>query len=256
MVNFLCSDNYCVAMAKSTGKKTPSSSSDVVVLFDLETTGLLEDDPDICQIAAWAMGEPELEMWSKYLIPQKNINDGASSVNKLKLEKDEQGQNILTKCGKPVCAEQYEMGLNLFYQYLTELRKKYCQADPTSCIILTAHNGKEFDSKILLNAFSKINVTRDELMKLNIVFADSLLIIKDIQKENPSLFLLKEETDESEKQMVSASLPSLYKWFFNEKYSAYDAVEDVKAMKRVLFDSPMGITKANICNNTFTACQV
>ena len=55
MVNSLRSENYYVAMATGTGKNTPSSSSDVVVLFDLETTGLPRDS-DICQIAAWAMG--------------------------------------------------------------------------------------------------------------------------------------------------------------------------------------------------------
>ena len=197
-----------------------------------------------------------MELWSKYLIPQKNIDDKASSINKLKLEKYERGQNILTKFGKPVCAEQYETGLKQFYQYLTELRKKYHQTDPNSRIILTAHNGQSFDVPILLNAFAKINVTQEKLKSLNVCFADSLLIIKDIQKENPSLFLSKEETDGSAKRKkVSTSLSSLYERFFHEDYSAHDAVEDVKAMKRVLFDSPLGITKANICNNTFTAYQ-
>ena len=242
-----------VATLTKTDSVIRSHVNDVIVLFDLETTGLPRDS-DICQIAAWAMGEPRV--WSQYLIPQKKIHFGASKVNKLKVKKIK-GRKVLTKCGKPVCAEQYERGLKHFYHYLTELRKKYCQTNPNSRIILIAHNGQSFDAPILLNAFAKINVTQEKLKSLNVCFADSLLIIKDIQKENPSLFLSKEETDGSAKRKkVSTSLPSLYERFFHEDYSAHDAVEDVKAMKRVLFDSPLGITKANICNNTFTAYQV
>ena len=242
-----------VATVTKTDSVARSHDNDVVVLFDLETTGLPRDS-DICQIAAWVMGEPRV--WSRYLIPQKKIHFGASKVNKLKVKKLK-GRKVLTKCGEPVCAEQYEIGLKHFYKYLTELRKKYHQTDPNSRIILTAHNGWSFDTPILLNAFAKINVTREKLKSLNVCFADSLLIIRDIQKENPSLFLPKEERDgPAKRKKVSTSLPSLYERFFHENYSAHDAVEDVKAMKRVLFDSPLGITKANICNNTFTAYQV
>ena len=234
------------------GSLAPSNISDVVVLFDLETTGLLEDDPDICQIAAWAMEEPEV--WSKYLIPQKNINDGASRINKLKVEKDRQGKDILTKYGIPVKAEQYEAGIYQFYQHLHELRK---QTNPNSRIILIAHNGKKFDVPVLLNALEKINVTREHLTKLNIFFADSLLIIEKIEKENPLVFMNIEETDSPRKKpKVSKALSSLYKRFFGENYSAHDAIEDVKAMRQVLFESPLGVTKETIYNNTFSAFEV
>ena len=249
MVNSLHSDNHWVAMATSSGKIIPSNISDVVVLFDLETTGLLKDDPDICQIAAWTMGEPEV--WSKYLIPQKNIDDGASRINNLKVEKDKQGKDILTKYGKPVKAEQYEAGIYRFYQHLHELRK---QTNPNSRIILIAHNAKKFDVPVLLNALEKINVTREHLTKLNICFADSFLIIKKIEKENPLVFLNIEETDSPRKQpKVSKALSSLYKRFFGKDFSAHDAIEDVKAMKQVLFESPLCVTKETICNNTFSA---
>ena len=252
MVNSLHSDNHCAAMATNTGKNTPSSSSDVVVLFDLETTGLLKNDPDICQIAAQVMEEPKV--WSRYLIPQKNIDDGASRINNLKVEKDKHGQDILTKYGKPVEAEQYEAGMQQFYQHLCELRE---QTDPNSRIILTAHNGKKFDAPVLLNALGKIKVTREDLMKLNICFADSLLIIEKIEKENPLVFLNIEETDSPRKKpKVSKSLRSLYKRFFDKDFSAHDAIEDVDAMRQVLFESPLAITKETICNNTFTAFEV
>ena len=251
MANSLCSDNYCVAMATSISKNTPSSSSDVVVLFDLETTGLLKDDPDICQIAAWTMEEPEV--WSKYLIPQKNIDDDASRINNLKVEKDEQGKDILTKYGVPVKAEQYEAGMYQFYQHLHELKR----TNPNSRIILIAHNGKKFDAPVLLNALEKINVTREHLTKLNIFFADSLLIIDKIEKENPLVFMNIEETDSPRKQpKVSKALSSLYKRFFGKDFSAHDAIEDVKAMRQVLFESPLGVTKETICNNTFSASEV
>ena len=252
MVNSLHSNNHCVAMARNTGNNTPSSSGDVVVLFDLETTGLLEDDPDICQIATWVMEKPEV--WSRYLIPQKNISDGASRINNLKVEKDKDGQDILTKHGKPVEAEQYKAGMYQFYQHLCELRR---QTDPNSRIILIAHNGKKFDAPVLINALEKINVTREHLMELNICFADSLLIIEKIEKENPLVFSDTEETDSPRKQpKVRKALSSLYKRFFGKDYSAHDAIQDVEAMRQVLFDSPLGITKETICNNTFLAFEV
>ena len=234
------------------GSNIPLSSGDVVVLFDLETTGLLKHNPDICQIAAWAMEKPEV--WSRYLIPQKNVSDGASRINNLKVEKDKDGQDILTKHGKPVKAEQYETGMYQFYQHLCELRK---QTDPNSRIILIAHNGKKFDAPVLINALEKINVTREHLMELNICFADSLLIIDKIEKENPFIFLDIEETDSPRKQpKVRKALSSLYKRFFGKDFSAHDAIEDVEAMRQVLFESPLGITKETICNNTFSAFEV
>ena len=94
-------------------------------------------------------------------------------------------------------------------------------------------------------------------MELNICFADSLLIIGKTEKENSLVFLNIEETDSPGKQpKVRKALPSLYKRFFGKDYSVHDAIEDVKAMRQVVFDSPLGITKEIICNNTFTVFEV
>ena len=100
-------------------------------------------------------------------------------------------------------------------------------------------------------------MTQEHLMELNICFADSLLIIGKTEKENPLIFLNIEETDSPGKQpKVRKALPSLYKRFFGKDYSAHDAIQDVEAMRQVLFDSPLGITKEIICNNTFTVFEV
>ena len=46
-----------------------------------------------------------------------------------------------------------------------------------------------------------------------------------------------------------SNLPSVYKSLFHENFQAHNALEDVCALRRVLFESPLRLTEADIVNN-------
>lgn len=234
--------------------------NDTIVVFDLETTGL-PIHSDICQIAAQVLGENKI--WSSYLVPSKNISPGASKVNGLSVGKDEMGRRVLMRGQQVLPAEGYIAGLKLFYRYLCQISKRCRKYDLNARVILLAHNAKRFDAPILLNAFRRISVTSQKFDKLGICFADSLLLLREIQKKNPTLISHRKPLNDEkncleglENKKISLSLKSLHQHFFNEGFHAHDASNDVRALRRVLFQSPLSLPEAFIANNTFNPQEV
>ena len=216
----------------------------LIVLFDLETTSI-HHDSDICQIAALPVTQiSQYEMFSCYLVPTIEVSPGATRVNHLQIKETKNKGRILTKCGVKVEALKYKDGLLSFYQYLTQLQA----AEHDKQIVLTAHNGKGFDFPVLQNAFSKISVT---LAQMNISFADTLLILRAMQKENHPI-LSSRESPKVIKWGISLSQENIYETLFKEKYSAHDAVEDVWALNRILFESTLQVTADVILQKSFT----
>ena len=230
---------------------------DVVLLFDLETTGLPLNS-DICQISVQVLGEERV--WSRYLVPTRNIAPGASRVNGLKVSKDENGKRVLLRWGQEVPAKSYIDGLKEFYMYLCQLSRKHKKLHPSARLILLAHNGRRFDAPILINALRKISVTAKKLNDISVCFSDSWLILRELQRNNNPLLTYSDCVDGGMKvQMtsnVSLKLTSLYQHLFNEGFPAHDATEDVKAMKRILFEPPLQLPISIISNNTFKPEQV
>ena len=220
------------------------ATAPLIVLFDLETTSL-ERDSDICQIAALPVTQTsKYKMFSRYLVPTIEVSPGATQVNHLQIKETKHKGRILTKCGVKVEALEYKDGLLSFYQYLTQLQA----AEHDKQIVLTAHNGKSFDFPVLRNAFSKISVT---LAELNISFADTLLILRAMQKENHPI-LSSRESPKVIKRGISLTQENIYETLFKERYSAHDAVEDVRALNRILFESTLQVTTDTILQNSFT----
>ena len=90
-------------------------------------------------------------------------------------------------------------------------------------------------------------------------FADSLILAKQILKEqHPALRVVPSE------QFGRSSLGSLYSALFDHSFPAHDALEDVKALRRVLFQSKLALTeemlvsKSNVvsCESAFAHLQI
>uniref|UniRef100_A0A1X7U8R4 Exuperantia RNAse H-like domain-containing protein n=1 Tax=Amphimedon queenslandica TaxID=400682 RepID=A0A1X7U8R4_AMPQE len=238
----------------------PPLPTDMVLLFDLETTDLPLNS-DICQVSVQVLGEERV--WSRYLVPTKNIAPGASRVNGLKVSKNENGKRILLKRGQELPAKSYIDGLKEFYMYLCQLSRKHKKLHPSGRLILLAHNGRRYDAPILINALRKISVTAKKLNDISVCFSDSLSILRELQKENNPFLTNTESVDGGMgpagvqvSSKVSLKLTSVYQHLFNEGFPAHDAAEDVKAMKRVLFEPPLQLPISVISNNTFKPEQV
>ena len=224
------------------------ATAPLIVLFDLETTSL-DRDSDICQIAALPVTQTsEYKMFSCYLVPTIEVSLSATQVNHLQIKETKNKERILTKCGVKVEALKYKDGLLSFYHYLKQLR----EAEHDKQIVLTAHYGKGFDFPVLRNAFNKISVT---LAELNIKCADTLLILRAMQKENHPV-LSSRESPKVTKQGISLSQENIYETLFKERYSAHDAVEDVRALNRILFDSTLQVTTDAILQKSFDVTQL
>ena len=238
----------------------PSTPHDVIILFDLETTGLPQTS-DICQISAQVLGEEEI--WYQYLVPTEDIGPETTEVTGLAVKTNDKGERVLCKNDIPLLeAKPYKDGLKSFYEYLCQLSIKQTALDPNARLILLAHNCKSFDAPILLNAFKNIDVRFKELQGLKVCFSDSLLIIRKIQydghpllnAESPAFPLSnrkKEEESGPKLFRVSLSLTKIYFHLFEEEYGAHEATEDVKVMKRVLFHPDLGVNENTIKSNTF-----
>ena len=222
----------------------PTPPQDIIILFDLETTGL-PTDSDITQIATLEVFGKGRE-WSRYLVPNKDIESKASEITGLQVEETDNGRRILMKGVEEVDAASYEEGLSEFYEYLCDLIREQRVVDPNARLILTAHNAERFDAPVLINAFKKINVTSEELRDSGICFADSLVILRKLRSEDHPLL-----THPEEGKKISLGLASIYNHLFGEDYPAHDASEDVKAMKRVLFHPPLELPQSIISDNTF-----
>ena len=123
--------------------------------------------------------------------------------------------------------------------------------------VLIGHNAAVFDIPILLRTSSPAFL--QALKKLNVHFADSLILAKQILKEqHPALRVVPSE------QFCRASLGSLYSTLFDQSFPAHDALEDVKALQRVLFQSKLALTeemlvsKSNVvsCESAFAHLQI
>ena len=243
------SNRPTTAQAPAISLPPPPTPHDAIILFDLQTTGLARDS-DICQISAQVYGEET--MWSEYLIPTNDFSPQSSCLNGFHMTVNENEETILCKNGIPVEAKSYTEGLQAFYDYLCQLSRKQKRFDPNARLVLVAHKCQTFDKQILLNAFEKINMTRDKLNALGICFADSLKILQELQQGGHLLLNYTEEEDmENGGKKLSLALANIYYRLFGEYFVEFDASEHVKAMKRVLFDPQIGVTEGFVKDRTF-----
>lgn len=120
-----------------------------IVVFDLETTGF-GYDADIVQISAEHGGR----QFNKYILPKNQISIAASKVTKI----EKHGKNLYYD-GQVVEADNLEHAMSEFLNWLPDKS------------LLFAHNGKNFDSKILIQTLNSLTLSKEK----SVGFVDTLL---------------------------------------------------------------------------------
>ena len=143
-------------------------------------------------------------------------------------------QRVLCYDGIQVMSVSVEQCLKNFIAFLSV-------SPAASTTVLIGHNATVFDTPTLLRSGGRSFA--DKLSMQNIVFADSLPLARTLLKaRHPSLSSLIQANN----NLCKTDLSSLYQCLFNDQFNAHDALEDVKALRRILFSSSLKLTNAEI----------
>ena len=120
--------------------------------------------------------------------------------------------------------------LNFLKASTTEASKRITKK---VCTLLAGHNAFTFDVPILLRNGGHSFVT--ELTSVNIRCADTLLLFKSRMRDKHS------SLQNEQGQFPKPNQSSLYEHLFKETFEAHDALEDVSALRRILFSSRVAL---------------
>ena len=87
---------------------------------------------------------------------------------------------------------------------------------------------------------------QENLPNMNVYFADSQHLLKSLIKEHAALTLAKGG-------FCKTNQACLYVNLFNEQLDAHDALEDVRALRRILFVSPLPLGEENLVEKSCVA---
>ena len=113
--------------------------------------------------------------------------------------------------------------------------------------VLIGHNSNSFDTLLLLRTI--LHYYPELIQKMNdlkIHFADSLVLFRHLIKEKH------EALKTFDGSFTDINQAALYGQLFKAEFEGHDALEDVKALKKILFHSPTGTTSAEIINKSNT----
>ena len=198
------------------------------IVFDTETT-CTGKAAELCQISATSKdGKHE---FSHYILPRSNISTGASLVNNLTI-KSIIGKRTMCKSNSPVLSVNPGKALQDFITFLKQLQDK----DSNSTLVLIGHNSATFNVPILLRNSGR--TFQYNLTEMNVNFANSQQLVKSLIKHTALLL--------GNGGFCKPNQRSLYVHLFNEEFDAHDALEDVRALRRILFDSPLNLSTEDI----------
>ena len=206
------------------------------ILFDTETT-CTGKQAELCQISA--ITEDGIKEFSTFTLPKNNISHGAYLVNGLTIKKIN-GSRTLCKANSPVQSVSTDDALRNFLTFLRQVKNSQ---DNNYCVpILLGHNSATFDVPILLR--NSDTSFKDNLTEINVHFADSQHLMKELIKG-------KHKALELEKGgFCKPNQGSLYTHLFNEQFDAHDALEDVRVLRRIIFDSSLNLSRKTIVENS------
>ena len=108
--------------------------------------------------------------------------------------------------------------------------------------VLIGHNASTFDTPILLRNGGK--EFSSELQSMDVWFADSLSLFKKLVKSQlPAL-------QNADGTFSKTNQSPLYKTLFNQTFDAHDALEDVLALRKILFSSKLELSNKTIVENS------
>lgn len=173
------------------------------ILYYLPT----EKNSSITQIAAIG-GE---RTFNSYVIPTKPISASAQKVTQLTFQ-----NNHLLHKGKPVHAIIAEEALSSFMEYVSSFANKP---------ILVGHNIRKFDCQVLAHNMQSFGLWSTFLESIA-GFVDTIEVFRRTQPGLPSY---RQE--------------ALVRTFCGETYSAHDALEDTKALAKLVNATSADITQ-------------
>ena len=149
---------------------------------------------------------------------------------------------IRTLCHRnnPVQSVTIEEALGDFLTFIKQVKNS--DEVNNNLTVLIGHNSATFDVPILLR--NSDDNFKDSLTDMNIYFADSLHLVKNLIKDKHKALEL--ETGGYCKPNQS----SLYTHLFNEQFDAHDALEDVRALRKILFESSLSLSRKDIVENS------
>ena len=206
------------------------------IVFDTETTctGKLAE---ICQLSA--VSENGRHEFSTFILPQRNISYSAYLVNGLTI-KNIKGVRTLCQGNNPVRSVTIEEALSDFLTFITQF--KTSDQHNNHVTVLIGHNSATFDVPILLRNSDKN--FKDSITDMNVYFADSLHLVKKLIKDKHKALEL--ETG----GYCKPNQGSLYTHLFKEQFDAHDALEDAKALRKILFESSLSLSRRYVVENS------
>ena len=203
--------------------------------FETETTctGKLAE---FCQLSA--VSENGIEEFSTFILPKGNISFGAYLVNGFSI-KNIKGSRTLCKANIPVRSVSTE---EAFCDFLTFLKRVKTSQNSDCVVVLIGHNAASFDVPILLRN-SEMRF-KDNLSQMNVHFADSQHLMKSLIKNKHKGLALESGG------FCKPNQGSLYTHLFQEQFDAHDALEDVRALRRIIFASPLNLSRKSIVENS------
>ena len=206
------------------------------IIFDTETT-CTGKQAEICQLSA--VNENGRHEFSTFILPQSSISYSAYLVNGMTI-KNINGIRTLYHRNNPVQSVTIEEALGDFLTFIKQVKNS--DEVNNNLTVLIGHNSATFDVPILLRNSSKN--FKGSLIDMNIYFADSLHLVKNLIKDKHKALEL--ETGGYCKPNQS----SLYTHLFNEQFDAHDALEDVRALRKILFESSLSLSRKDIVENS------
>ena len=225
-------------------EKCPFNRNNVYnfIIFDIETNSSGKT-AEICQLSA--IDRSGLYQFNEYILPSRNVDVHASRVNGLSV-RSIHGSRTLYKEDQPVSSVLIEQAIQNFVAFLRRtVQSSVKSGDKEICTVLIGHNSQVFDTPTLLRQGG--NQLSHSLVSLKVFFSDSLpLIRKLVKSKHPSLC-------SPDGSVVKTSQTSIYEKLFNKSFPAHDAMEDVKALRKILFDSSLNICDEMLTENMCTS---
>ena len=215
-----------------------SASGFGFVIFDTETS-CAGKQAEIIQLAAETK---QGASFSRFTTPTEEISPYASRVNKFKTTWVG-GKKILHRGGNPLQTVPLRECLRLFVDFLEDSKRS------NSCdkIVLIGHNSASFDTHILLRTLQDNSPELLQRMnELNVHFADSLVLFRNLIKDKHEAF------KQDDGSFVKINQGSLYRHLFGTDFQCHDALEDVKALNKILFKSSLHLSPSTIVNKSGT----
>ncbi|XP_073328511.1 DNA polymerase III subunit epsilon-like [Pagrus major] len=172
-------------------------SSDTIVFFDLETTGLDTDVCDLIQLSAICGNR----VFNAYTLPRRPITRSASEVTGCTVYDG----NLFVR-GTPVHTVPLSDALNSFIAFLRSFRRP---------VLLAAHNARLFDAPVLMRVLRQFHL-QQKFQQVVTGFLDTFLLSKNVFRG-----------------LGSYSQKNLVRHFLRETYDAHNAEEDARMLQEL-----------------------